>query len=61
MKLKTKQTHNKKIRIEEIDNEKVKNVKTEINCDKNSFKVELKYEGGLGLGYDGCGTHTHKD
>jgi|YelNatPaOPRAMG01_1025707.scaffolds.fasta_scaffold91788_3 hypothetical protein len=51
-----------KVRIEELDNEKVKDVKTSIikNNDKREFNLEVKYEGETGLGYDGCGTHTHK-
>ena len=52
---------NKKIRVEEIDNEKVKNIKTLIDCDKDAPDIKLEYEGTVGLGYDGCDTHTHKD
>lgn len=50
-----------KIRIEEIDNEKVKEINASVkNYKKGGFNLEIKYEGETGLGYDGCGTHTHK-
>lgn len=54
-------TRKPKMRIEEIDNEKVKEVNTCLKSNvKGGFDLEIKHEGGTGLGYDGCGTHTHK-
>jgi hypothetical protein len=51
-----------KSRVEEIDNEKVKDIKTIVRVIKDGADLELKFEGKkIGIGYDGCGTHTHKD
>lgn len=58
--MKTRRPKQPKARVEEINNEEVKNVKTTVTCGKGKADLELKYEGDMGLGYDGCGTHTHK-
>jgi ribosomal protein S13 len=56
-----KKTTKPKTRIEEIDNEKVKGIDTSIKSNNSGeFDLEIKYEDKIGLGYDGCGTHTHK-
>ena len=34
----------------------VKNLKTKIS----SKKIKISFGNKIGLGYDGCGTHTHK-
>lgn len=38
-------------------NDIVKNLKTKLS--KNVIKISFGKK--IGLGYDGCGTHTHKD
>ncbi len=58
--MKTRRSKQSRMRVEEIDNEKVKDVKAVVTCKKGKTDLELRYEGDLGLGYDGCGTHTHK-
>ena len=40
----------------EIKNDIVKNLKAKIS--KNQIKISFRNK--IGLGYDGCGTHTHK-
>lgn len=35
-------------------------LKTVVMVQGNDVKIKLSYEGKFGLGYDGCGTHTHK-
>ena len=40
----------------EIKNDIVKNLKAKIS--KNQIKISFGNK--IGLGYDGCGTHTHK-
>ena len=39
-----------------LKNDIVKNLKTNV-CDK---KIKISFGNKIGLGYDGCGTHTHK-
>ncbi len=43
---------NKKTRVEEIDNEKVKGIKTVIDCDSNApdIKLEIRIRGHYGFG-----------
>ena len=40
----------------EIKNDIVKNLKTNVS----KKKITVKFGNKIGLGYDGCGTHTHK-
>jgi len=39
-----------------IKNEIVKNLKTKLL----NQKIKISFGNKIGLGYDGCGTHTHK-
>jgi hypothetical protein len=39
-----------------MKNDIVKNLKTKVSAKK----VKVSLGGKIGLGYDGCGTHTHK-
>ena len=39
-----------------IKNDIVKNLKTKLS----SKKISISFGNKIGLGYDGCGTHTHK-
>lgn len=39
-----------------LKNDIVKNLKTDFS--KN--KIKISFGNKIGLGYDGCGTHTHK-
>ena len=41
--------------IEELDS-----LKTKVTIQGNEIAIKISYEGKFGLGYDGCGTHTHK-
>lgn len=43
----------KKIKLK---NDIVKNLKTQVSNEK----IKLSFGNKIGLGYDGCGTHTHK-
>ena len=40
----------------QLKNDIVKNLKTKLSDQKNKISFGNK----IGLGYDGCGTHTHK-
>lgn len=40
----------------QIKNDIVKNLKTKIT----NKKIKISFGNKIGLGYDGCGTHTHK-
>jgi|LSQX01.1.fsa_nt_gb hypothetical protein len=39
-----------------IKNDIVKNLKTKLS----NNKIKISFGNKIGLGYDGCGTHTHK-
>lgn len=39
-----------------IKNDIVKNLKTKLS----NQKIKISFGNKIGLGYDGCGTHTHK-
>lgn len=39
-----------------IKNDIVKNLKTKLS----NKKIKISFGNKIGLGYDGCGTHTHK-
>lgn len=39
-----------------IKNDIVKNLKTSLS----DQKIKISFGNKIGLGYDGCGTHTHK-
>ncbi len=39
-----------------LKNDIVKNLRTTIS----SNKIKISFGNKIGLGYDGCGTHTHK-
>lgn len=43
----------KKIKLK---NDIVKNLKTHVSNEK----IKISFGNKIGLGYDGCGTHTHK-
>lgn len=43
----------KKIKLK---NDIVKNLKTQVSNEK----IKISFGNKIGLGYDGCGTHTHK-
>ena len=40
----------------QLKNDIVKNLKTKLS----DQKIKISFENKIGLGYDGCGTHTHK-
>lgn len=40
----------------EIKNDIVSNLKTKVS----KSKIKISFGNKIGLGYDGCGTHTHK-
>lgn len=40
-------------------NDMVIGAQTEITLDGETLRVEVAYPGIYGLGFDGCGTHTH--
>lgn len=40
----------------ELKNDIVKNLKTRVS----NQKIRISFGNKIGLGYDGCGTHTHK-
>jgi hypothetical protein len=39
-----------------LKNDIVNNLKTKLS----SKKIKISFKDKIGLGYDGCGTHTHK-
>jgi hypothetical protein len=41
-------------------NDKIAGLLTQVRLKGKSVKVKVAYSGRYGLGYDGCGTHTHK-
>ena len=41
-------------------NDKIAGLLTQVKLNGKSVKVKVAYSGRYGLGYDGCGTHTHK-
>lgn len=41
-------------------NDKIAGLRTQIVIDGKTPKITVKYSGRYGIGYDGCGTHTHK-
>ncbi len=40
----------------QLKNDIVKNLKTKVS----GQKIKISFGNKIGLGYDGCGTHTHK-
>lgn len=48
-----------------VKNDIVRGLKRKITIDKkekgNYGKMSFSYNGKYGQGYDGCGSHTHKD
>ena len=49
--------HNKELKR----NDRVAGLQATIDSKGKYKRVTLTYKGRYGLGYDGCGSHTHKD
>lgn len=58
--MKSKTTQKTKYQDESCRNDRVAGLKATIISDGEKKKVTLTYKGRYGLGYDGCGSHSHK-